>query len=189
MTLSPDDLARQLEPLRDYLGLLARLHLDQRLQGKVDLSGVVQQTLLEACQVLATLSVTNEEHRLALLRRVLANNLADEVRQATRAKRDAGREQSLQAALDQSSARLEAFLADRQTSPSERLVRQEQLLRMTRALAALPDNQRKVVELHHLQGRPLAEVAEEMGCTKPAVAGLLHRGLQNLRDLLATLDN
>jgi len=180
---SADDLAQHLESYRDYLALLARLHVEQRWQGKVDLSGVIQQTLFEACRLLQELATPSDQY-LPLLRRILANNLTDELRRLGRARRDVGREQGLQAALDQSSARLEAFLADDQSSPSVRLVRQEEVLRMTRALQTLPDKQRQAVELHHLQGRPLGEVAETLGCTRPAVAGLLHRGLHRLRELL-----
>jgi outer membrane protein assembly factor BamB/tRNA A-37 threonylcarbamoyl transferase component Bud32 len=51
-------------------------------------------------------------------------------------------------------------------------------------LAALPENQARAVELHYLKSCPVAIVAEELGCSKAAVAGLLHRGLQNLRDRL-----
>ena len=42
--------AAQLEEYRDYLGMLGRLQLDELLAGKVDVSGVVQMTLLEAEQ-------------------------------------------------------------------------------------------------------------------------------------------
>src|SRR5262249_22465895 len=43
-----EQVARRLEAFRSYLGLLARLHLDPALAGKVDLSGVVQQTLYKS---------------------------------------------------------------------------------------------------------------------------------------------
>jgi RNA polymerase sigma-70 factor (ECF subfamily) len=173
----------RLEHFRAYLHLLARLQLDPRLRGKVDLSGVVQQTLWEAHQALAAAS--DADARLApLLRRLLANNLADEVRKGYAAKRAADRERSLEAALEQSSARLGAFLAADHSSPSERAERNEDLLRLAEALDGLPEAQRQAVELHYLRGWSLAEVAEHLGRGKSAVAGLLHRGLDRLRGRL-----
>ena len=48
----------------------------------------------------------------------------------------------------------------------------------------LPEAQREVIVLHHLQGLKLAEVAAEIGRSESAVAGLLFRGLKNLHSLL-----
>jgi RNA polymerase sigma-70 factor (ECF subfamily) len=98
--------------------------------------------------------------------------------------RQVGRERSLEAELERSSARLEGLLAADQTSPSQRAVRCEDLLRLARALAMLPEDQRLVVELHHLKGLPVLEVSEKMGRSRPAVVGLLFRGLKKLRELL-----
>jgi RNA polymerase sigma-70 factor (ECF subfamily) len=179
------DPSLDLERFREYLSLLARLQLGSRLQGKVDLSGVVQQTLLEAHQAIRRLGDHNEAQKAAWLRQILANNLRDAIRKCSAAVRDVGRERSLEAALEASSSRLEGWLAADQSSPSQRAMRQEQLLALADALARLPADQRQAVELHHLQGWPLAEAAREMGRSKGAVAALLFRGLQKLRGLLA----
>jgi RNA polymerase sigma-70 factor (ECF subfamily) len=188
MVHDPNDTGRELERYREYLGLLARLQLDPRLQGKVDLSGVVQQTLLEAHQALDQFQHGSEERKAAWLRQVLANNLRDEVRKLGTAARDVSRERSLEAALNESSARLEAWLAADQSSPSQQAMRQEQLLALAGALARLPADQRRAVELHHLQSCPLAEVARQMDRSKGAVAQLLCRGLKKLRELLTEPD-
>ena len=41
-----------LEPFRRYLEVLARVHLDSRLRGKLDPADLVQQVLLRACAAL-----------------------------------------------------------------------------------------------------------------------------------------
>jgi RNA polymerase sigma-70 factor, ECF subfamily len=173
-----------LDRFREYLRLLARLQLDLRLQGKVDLSGLVQQTLLEAHQASDQLRELNDAQKAAWLRTALAHNLADEVRRLSRAMRDVTLERSLEAALEESSARLEHWLATEQSGPSEQAMRNESLVRLANALAQLPMDQRIAVELHHLQGRPLAEIAEQLQRSRGAVGALLLRAMKKLRQLL-----
>jgi RNA polymerase sigma-70 factor (ECF subfamily) len=184
MSGETEALAGRLEQFRTYLHLLVRLHLDPRLKGKVDLSGVVQQTLWEGHRALGSAPPPGDTQVAALRRRLLANNLADEVRKCYADKRDAGRERSLDAALEDSSARLEAFLAADQSSPEQRAGRNEELLRLAAALERLPEAQRQAVELHYLRGWKLEEIANHLGRGKSAVAGLLHRGLDRLREWL-----
>ncbi len=92
------------------------------------------------------------------------------------------------AALEASSARLEAWLAAEQSSPIEQAQRNEQVLHLAEALTALPEDQRLVVELRHLKGWSLADIARHLGRSPAAVAGLLHRGLGRLRHLLPEKD-
>ena len=157
----------------------------RRLQAKLDASDLVQETLLKAHQAeregrFRRQSDTETE---AWLRRILANTLADAVRKYAAGKQDVVLEQSLQAALDDSSSRLQAWLAADQSSPSQQAVRQEQLRRLADALARLPADQRIAVELKKLHGRSVADIAEHMGKSRAAVAGLVRRGLDRLRTL------
>jgi RNA polymerase sigma-70 factor (ECF subfamily) len=183
--MSPaEDHGRVLEQFRAYLHLLARLQLDPRLVGKVDLSGVVQQTLLEAHQAWEQLAGMSEAQQAAWLRKALAHNLADEARKLSTAIRDVSRERSLEGAVEESSARLEVWLASEESSPSVRAERNEQLLRLAEALTQLPEDQRIAVELHHLKGLPLEEVATALQRSKGAAAKVLYRALDKLHELL-----
>jgi RNA polymerase sigma-70 factor (ECF subfamily) len=174
-----------LDRYRAYLHLLARAHLRPRMQAKLDASDIVQQTLLDAHQKQAQFRGTSEGERLAWLKQILANNLADAVRGMARAKRDVSRERSLDQEVTGSFSRVEGWLAQVQSSPSQQTVRAEELLQLTDALGDLPAAQREAIVLHHLQGLTLAEVGQQLDKTPAAVAGLLHRGLKQLRELMA----
>jgi len=175
---------QELERYRAYLDLLVRHRLDNRFQGKVDASGVVQQTLWEAHQGLKDFRGTSEAEVAAWLRRILVRNLTDEIRKLAAGKRDLGRERSIEEAVEKSSANLAAWLVQEQASPSQQAVRHEQVLELAAALCHLPEDQRTAVELHHLEGHSLVEVGRIMERSKEAVAGLLFRGLKRLRQLL-----
>src|ERR1700676_2335243 len=164
-TAEPDEWP--LEEYRDYLRLLARTQLGPRLQAKLDASDVAQQALLQAHQARGQFRGTTEAEKLAWLRAILATVLAAAARRFEARARDVGRERSLEGDLELSSSRLECLLAADQTSPSQRAVRCEQLLRLAAALTQLPPDQRRVVELHHLWSLPIAEVAQQMGRTRP----------------------
>lgn len=184
MTGEPEGADRNLEDYREYLRFLAELQLDRPLQGKIDLSGVVQQTMLEAHQALPNCKRQDTQHLAAWLRRILANNLADEIRKLRTEKRDVRRERSLEAALEQSSNRLQAWLAADQSSPSSHALQQEQALRLSAALGKLPDAQREALVMRHFRSWSLAQIAEHLGRSHAAVAGLIKRGLQQLRNQL-----
>ena len=175
---------RELETYREYLHMLARLHLGGRLRAKLDASDVVQQALLKAHERREQFRGSTEAEREAWLRQILTTTLADSARRFGAGRRDTGRERSLEAALEESSSRLEAWLAADQSSPSQRAERQEQLLLLAHGLAQLPPDQRTALELKHLQGLPVADIAERMGRGKRAVVGLLFRGLKRLREHL-----
>lgn len=173
-----------MEQYRGFLMLLARLRLDPRLSGKVDLAGVVQQTLLEAHLAAEQIRAWGDLQLAGWLRTALAHNLADEVRKLHTAGRDVGREEAMEAVLTRTSDRRGSWPACEQSSPIHLAMLQERLLALAGALARLPGNQRTAVELHHLNGYSIAVVAVHLGRSEGAVGALIVRGLKRLRVLL-----
>jgi RNA polymerase sigma-70 factor (ECF subfamily) len=78
---------------------------------------------------------------------------------------------------------LAAELADRAPTPEETLLRADEASRLYHALAQLPDDQRRVIELR-LAGLTGAEIAETLGRSQPAMRQLQFRAMQRLRQIL-----
>jgi RNA polymerase sigma-70 factor (ECF subfamily) len=181
-------MAPDLEPYRRYLTVLASVHFDPRLRGKLDPADLVQQTFVRATAAAGDLRSREPGVVLAWLRSILANELLDAAKHFDRDKRDVARERSIEADLDRSASGLTGWLAGDFTSPSVRAAANEELLRLADALAELPDKMRTVCVLKHCQGLSLAEVASRLGTSVPAVASLLRRGLEQLRTRLGRGD-
>jgi RNA polymerase sigma-70 factor (ECF subfamily) len=169
---------------RVYLRLLARLQLDPQLRANLDPSDVVQQTLLKAYEKHDQFRGQTDAELAAWLRTILANTLTDAVR---RGQAREGLHRWFEGSIEQSSSQLELWAAQAArsgSSPSDRLVRHEQLLMLSESLAQLPEDQQRAVELKHLQGYTVEAISREMGRSKTAVGGLLRRGMKRLRELM-----
>jgi RNA polymerase sigma-70 factor (ECF subfamily) len=107
------------------------------------------------------------------------------VRQFQAGARNIAREHALQGGAGEATARGRPRHVAAGFTPEHYTMHQEQLRRLAQALEKLPPDQRRAVELHHLRGQSLTEVAEQMERSKDAVIGLLFRGMKKLRHLLA----
>jgi RNA polymerase sigma-70 factor, ECF subfamily len=163
-----------LEKYRPYLRILAQRLLDQNLAARLDASDLVQQTCLSVLGRLPQFDGGNEGQFIAWLRTIHEHNIQDAIRDHLKtAKRAASREIALDA--EQLAVQLRA------SSPSQRVLVGESAARLAAALQDLPDDQREAVRLRYLEGRSLAEIAKRTSRSIVAAAGLVKRGLIQLR--------
>src|SRR5438309_8197167 len=76
----PTALGRLLELYRHYVGLLARVQIGQRLQGKVDAADLVQETFLEAHRNFPLFRGSSEAQFVSWLRQILAGRMGNLLR-------------------------------------------------------------------------------------------------------------
>lgn len=176
----PDrNVEQTLERYRPVLVTLAESLVSPVFRGQIEASDLVQQTLLEAHCNASVLETLDEGPFFGWLRKALRNNVLDAVKHLKTEKNDFRRRVS-DADLEESFVRLENVFAVDDTSPSQISHRNEQIARMLSALQLLPSNQRTAVIMKHLRGQSLKKIAESLDISESAVAGLLHRGRQQL---------
>jgi RNA polymerase sigma-70 factor (ECF subfamily) len=158
------------------------MQIDPRLRRQFDPSDIAQQVLLKAHERFDQFRGQTDSELRAWLRAILARSLIDAVRRFGREKGD--RTQSLEAALEQSSAKLVKLLATEESSSSEKAQRAERLIDLAEALARLPEDQRTAVDLRYLHGLAVPDVARRMGRSTVSVTGLLYRGMKVLRSVM-----
>jgi RNA polymerase sigma-70 factor (subfamily 1) len=179
-----DSLNQDLEEFRAYLETLTFIQIDPRLRSKFGLSDVVQNTLVEAWGDLERIRALDADDRKRWLRRMLLNNMLEEIKRFLARKRDCRLERSLEAAAEESSGRLLGWLTAEESTPSKKLIAEEERLRVLEAMSQLPQREREALSLQTYHGWKLAQIAEHLECTTNAVAGLQARARARLRELL-----
>src|SRR3954451_14250352 len=166
----------------NYLGLLARVQVGRRLQGKVDAADLVQETFLEAHRHFPAFRGQSEPEMAAWLRQIMAGVLGNMLRRYLGTQgRDVRLERELAGELDQSSQAIDRGFADPGPTPSKLAVVRERAVLLADALGRLPDDYREAIILRNLEELPFAEVARRMGRSEDAVQKLWVRALAKLR--------
>jgi RNA polymerase sigma-70 factor (ECF subfamily) len=177
-------LGQFLELYRNYLRLQARTLIGSALRVRLDPSDLVQETFLEAARDFGHFAGSTEGEMVAWLRQVLVRNLADQVRRHQSRKRDARREESLEALLDRSSQQVQDALVTGISTPSAQVRRREQAVVLADALAALPPDYREVIVLRHLERLKFDDIAARIGRSSGAARMLWTRALERLHRIL-----
>jgi RNA polymerase sigma-70 factor (ECF subfamily) len=176
-----ESLGRLLEDYRAYLMVLAQRYLDDRLRGRLDPADLVQLTFLEAQRDLPAFRGQHIEELLGWLRNILRHNVSSaHQKHLVAQKRSAGRERAVPS--DQSGPGLADLIPSETTSPSQRVMRDEAAVYLANCLQTLPETQREALRLRYVEGQSLKEISAAMSKSEMAVAGLLKRGLQSLRE-------
>jgi RNA polymerase sigma-70 factor (ECF subfamily) len=171
---------------RRRLRRMIALHLDRRLAARIDPSDVVQETLAEADRKLDDYARRRPLPFYPWLRQLAWDHLIALHRRHLHAgKRSVTREEPDVLRLpDESAAKLASWLADVGSSPSARLLRSERCRRVRQALDELPERDREVLVLRHLEQLSTAEIAAVLGLREGAVKVRHLRALKRLRALL-----
>lgn len=174
---------------RARLRRMVAVRLDRRLAARVDPSDVVQEALADAARKLDDYLQGRPLPFYPWLRRLAWERLAQLYRRHVRAgRRTVTREEAGLALSDASVLELARRLIDYGSSPSAGLRRQETQARVRAALAGLPERDREVLILRHLEQLPPREIASVLGVSEGAVYTRHLRALRKLRDLLGEGD-
>jgi RNA polymerase sigma-70 factor (ECF subfamily) len=169
---------------RGRLRQMVAVRLDRRAAARIDPSDVVQETLAEAAARLDGYLRDRPVPFYPWLRQLAADRLADAHRRHVRAGRRTVTREEPPALPGESALALADRLLAADAGPGTGLSRAERRARVRAALDRLPERDREVLVLRHLEQLSTREAAAVLGTTEGAVKVRLLRALQRMRDLL-----
>ncbi len=180
-------LAKIFQRYRERLKSMVRLRLDQRLQGRIDPSDVIQETYFEAAKRLEEY-LHDPAVPIFIWLRFLAGQKLQELHHhhLKLQRRDARREVALYHGPlpEASSEAIAARLIGEGPTPSERVMKAEKLEQIVEALNRMDRLDREVIALRHFEQLTGRETAKVLGIQERAASKRYIRALKRLKEIL-----
>jgi RNA polymerase sigma-70 factor (subfamily 1) len=176
---------------QNYMGMLIRTGLGARLRAHVEVSDVIQETLVEVIRQFHQFNGQTEAAVVGWMRNLVSQKLADLGRHYGRVKRNGhGRTLPLDVTPGDrrngdESGQIIDMLVLSQTSPSQAASRREEISRLADALAGLADEQADVLWLFFAEDLSFTAIGERMNLSRKSVRTIVACGLKHLRHALA----
>lgn len=175
---------------RDAVHRLVQLRLDRRLRQRIDVSDIVQETMMEANRRLREYMETPRMDFHLWLRQIARDRMIDAHRRHRgTSKRSMDREQELQVRTpEQSSVDLAGQLKDLELTPAAAALNREMVQLVESALTNLEDPDSEIILMRHYENLSNQEVAQALGLSEPAASMRYLRAIRRLREALGSND-
>lgn len=186
---------RALVELLEAIAPKVRARIEPKIGGALrsllDVDDVMQVTFLEAVLRIGKFQGGGAAGFTAWLSRLAENNLIDAVRSLEAARRPDPRKKisGVHTQSRDSMVALVDLLGVSSTTPSINAARDESAKHLDRALKTLPPDYERVVRLYDLGGKPMDEVAKDMGRSEGAAYMLRARAHDRLKEAMGPVGN
>lgn len=162
---------------RKRLAVLIHYRMSEQLRGKMEVDDILQESFFAAAQEIERFDYRAPGSFFSWLATIAQRTIVDAARFHGRQKRHDGERVHLKTSSDSSGVEPANF-----ETPSRIFLREERLRTLLEKIDALSEEQREVILLAKFEGLSTEEIATRMGKERGAVAVLLHRTLNRLRD-------
>jgi RNA polymerase sigma-70 factor (ECF subfamily) len=175
------------ESVRPRLEKIVRFRLDPAFQARIDPADVLQESFLQIAKRYKELIETPELHPMVWLRQRVLQTLWDMQRAHGRDKRSVHREDSMPlAGSSTTSITMARWLADDMTSPSQRVIKNEQQLQLEQALESMNEIDREILAMRHFEYLTNLQTAQALGITPTAASNRYVRAAIRLAEIMQT---
>jgi RNA polymerase sigma-70 factor (ECF subfamily) len=175
------------ESVRPRLEKIVRFRLDPAFQARIDPADVLQEAFLQIAKRYQELLDSPELHPMVWLRQRVLQTLWDMQRTHGRDKRSVHREDRMPlAGSNTTSITMARWLADDVTSPSQRVLKNEQQEQLQQALESMNEIDREILAMRHFEYLTNLQTAQALGISATAASNRYVRAAIRLSEIMQT---